>query len=333
MIVKQRKIPLTILKLQALLRRLPSNHIKVPIITEDLKKRMAGYKGECSLDYQFSFLDTKHFFILHDLRLPDDNRYFQMDSVLLSRKMCLIIEVKNIAGSLLFDPVFKQLIRTKDGKEMAFSDPITQAERHEAQLKTWFQNNRLPQIPICSLVVISNPQSIIRSTTQNHLIRRKVIHLDILANKIEEIENSNSHPVLEEKEIKKITRHFLKQHTELDPSIGETYNISKEEFVKGVICPNCNHPSMIKKHGASWYCPKCSLISQNAHLPAIRDYQLLIGNTIANSQLRDFLQIHSSAAATRIFQTLMFKYTGTRKNRVYTISSLDNFEFHFKQKS
>lgn len=333
MIVKPRKIPLTILKLQALLRRLPSNHTKIPIITEDLKKRMAGYKGECSLDYQFSFLDPKHFFILHDLRLPDDNRYFQMDSVILSRKMCLIIEVKNIAGSLLFDPVFKQLIRTKDGEEIAFSDPITQAERHEAQLKKWFQHNRMPQIPICSLVVISNPQSIIRSTTQNHLICRKVIHRDSLANKIEELENLHGRSVLEEKEIKKMTRHFLKQHTELDPSIGGKYNISKEEFVKGVMCPNCNHPSMTKKHGAWWYCPKCRLTFQNAHLSAIGDYRLLIGNTITNSQLRDFLQIHSSAAATRIFQTLMFGYTGTRKNRVYTISSLDEFEFQIKQKS
>lgn len=48
MIVKERKIPLSILKLQALLRRLPSPHPKVPVIMKELNKKEAGYRGECA---------------------------------------------------------------------------------------------------------------------------------------------------------------------------------------------------------------------------------------------------------------------------------------------
>ncbi len=51
MIIKERHIPLAILKLEALLRRLPSNHSKIPQIKDELGKRMAGFKGEVSLDF------------------------------------------------------------------------------------------------------------------------------------------------------------------------------------------------------------------------------------------------------------------------------------------
>lgn len=45
MIEKERIIPRIILILQALLRRLPLNHPKLHMITEELGKRMAGFKG------------------------------------------------------------------------------------------------------------------------------------------------------------------------------------------------------------------------------------------------------------------------------------------------
>ena len=146
MIIKKRKIPRSILKLQVLLRRLPPHHPQISLIIEELKKRTAGYKGECSLDFPLGFLE-QNFDIFHDLRLEDQSRFFQIDTLLITQKMCLIIEVKNIAGTIYFDPIFRQLIRTKDGKETAFPYPITQLERQELQLKEWFQKNRLQDMP------------------------------------------------------------------------------------------------------------------------------------------------------------------------------------------
>ncbi|MED1098241.1 MULTISPECIES: nuclease-related domain-containing protein [Bacillus] len=89
-----------------MLRNLPSNHPKIPLITEELKKRTAGYRGETALDFPLSFIAEKDYFIFHDLRLQDSSRYFQMDTLVLSQKFALILEVKNIAGSLYFDPTF-----------------------------------------------------------------------------------------------------------------------------------------------------------------------------------------------------------------------------------
>lgn len=167
MIIKKREIPLSIHKLQVLLRRIPPNHPKIPFINENLNKMLAGYKGENSIDYPLSFLAEKNFFIFHDLRLYDNKHYFQIDTLLLSQKFVLIIEVKNITGTLYFDPVFNQLIRTKEGKERAFPDPILQVNRQESQLKNWFSQNRLPEIPIQTLIVFSNPQSVIRTSPEN----------------------------------------------------------------------------------------------------------------------------------------------------------------------
>lgn len=319
MIIKKRKTPRSILKLQALLRRLPSHHPQLPLIIEDLKKKTAGYKGERSLDFPLGFLEQKNFNILHDLRLKDQSRFFQLDTLLITRKMCLIIEVKNIAGTIYFDPIFKQLIRTKDGEETAFPYPITQLERQELQLKEWFQKNRLQEIPIFSLVVISNPQTIIRTSTENLKLNHKVIHRDYLPAKINQIENSIEVQFLQEKELKKLSKLLLKYHNEADFPILAQFNITKDEIVKGVSCLNCKLKPMVRVNG-NWYCPHCKSKSKEAHIQALKDYQFLIGSTITNSELRDFLQIHSSDVAKRLLQSMNLISTGNNKNRVYTLS-------------
>ncbi|MCM3410369.1 hypothetical protein [Metabacillus litoralis] len=77
MILKSRTKPRIILQLEALLPRIPNFHPTLPLITEDYNKRMAGYKGEQSVDYPLSYLDEKNYFIFHHLRLKTDNISFK----------------------------------------------------------------------------------------------------------------------------------------------------------------------------------------------------------------------------------------------------------------
>jgi hypothetical protein len=74
-------------------------------------------------------------------------------------RFILILEVKNITGTLYFDQLHHQLIRTTTDQEEAFPDPILQTRRHRLQLKSWINTHQIPAIPITSLVVISNPTS------------------------------------------------------------------------------------------------------------------------------------------------------------------------------
>ncbi|MBM7587965.1 hypothetical protein JOC86_004540 [Bacillus pakistanensis] len=139
MIVKPRDIPLSIMKLKALKSRLPHNHPKISKINEALVISLAGLKGENSIDFPLSFLTDNKYLIFHDLRLEYNQYYFQIDTLLVSKSHILIIEVKNIAGTIYFDQEFNQMIRVKDGIEEAFADPLIQVQRHETQLKSWLK--------------------------------------------------------------------------------------------------------------------------------------------------------------------------------------------------
>lgn len=231
MIVKQRKVPLTILKLRALVRRLPPHHPKVPSIMQDLNKREAGYKGETSIDLPLSFLEPKSHFIFHDIRLQDPSRFFQMDTLIVTKKFALIIEVKNITGMIYFDHHFNQLIRTEDGVESAFPDPLIQVGRQETQLQNWFLQYNIPAIPILSFIVISNPQTIIRTFPENRTLPYKVIHREALPAKIKQIENSMKESILDAKALKKAVRVINKQHIDADFSMLKRYKLSETIFI------------------------------------------------------------------------------------------------------
>ncbi|WP_057912055.1 NERD domain-containing protein [Peribacillus muralis] len=318
MIVKQRKVPLTILKLRILARRLPSNHPKMSSIINDLKKREAGYKGECSIDFPLSFLEPKSHFIFHDLRLQDQSRFFQMDTLIVTKKFALIIEVKNITGMIYFDHHFNQLIRTKDGVESAFPDPLIQVSRQESQLQNWFLEYGFPALPILSLIVISNPQTIIRTSPENRRLHDKVIHRDALSAKIKQLEKSMTKTILDDKTLKKAVRVINKQHIEADFSILERYKLTGSDLIKGMVCDNCNSHQLFRRQG-TWICNQCGLASKDAHIQALRDYFYLIGPTITNRQLRDFLNIPSASTATRVLQSLNLTSSGVNKGRVYSL--------------
>ncbi|MGM0875176.1 MAG: nuclease-related domain-containing protein [Bacillota bacterium] len=320
MIIKKREIPLIILKLQVLLSRLPTSHLKFPQIKDSHSKRLAGYKGEKSIDYQLTHLPEKDFFIFNDLRLEETNRYFQIDSLILTRCYIIQLEIKNIAGTLYFDSCFHQLIRHLDGKETVFQDPITQSLRHEEQIKKWLAKNQLPNIPVISLVVISNRNTLIRTSPhETGRLGNMVVTGNYLPMKIQQIHNEYKQYSLNEKECKKVIRLLRKEHVDLDQPILKSFDLNENDILKGVICPSCTFLPMVRIYG-SWLCPKCHHKEKDAHILALNDYFLLFGSEMTNQKIRDFLCISSPALATRLLKSLNASSDGTTKDRVYNLS-------------
>ena len=163
------------MKLEALLRRLPAEHSLRERISADYSKQKAGYTGERNLDYPLSYLEDD-WLILHDVRLQTGVHFFQMDTLILTSSCLFILEVKNISGSLFFDTDFNQLIRTKEEASEAFPDPLMQADRQQWLLAKWLQHSPYPNIPIETLVVISSPRTILQTSPNNHSLYNKVIH-------------------------------------------------------------------------------------------------------------------------------------------------------------
>ncbi|MGO4888765.1 nuclease-related domain-containing protein [Anaerobacillus sp. MEB173] len=312
MIKKEQKPPLKIVTLEALLRRIPLNHPQREKITQELKRRKAGYRGEQLLNYHLSFLSPDKFMIFHDVRLTNDEKYyFQLDILLLTQYYCLILEVKNISGELYFDQNFNQLIRTSNEKSEAFEDPILQVKRQETQLQTWLAKNKLPSIPLHSFIVISNPATIIKTDPEYKSISKKVIHAASLPTKIEALDQYYKNEIVTSKELKKLSRLLLKHHTPFIPEL----QVQKSEILSGVHCPHCHTLSLIRYWG-KWFCPCCKTMDKDAHLSALEDYSLLIGSTITNKQCRDFLHI-SYSVASKLLASLDLEYSGRLKGRKY----------------
>ncbi|MDQ0216227.1 ribosomal protein L37AE/L43A [Oikeobacillus pervagus] len=318
MIVKEREFPLYIQKLQALKRRLSTDHPKIPEIEEKLAKHLAGFHGENAIDYPLS-LFSEEYLILHDLRLPHKKHFFQIDTLLLSKCVIVILEVKNFAGKLLFDPLFHQLIQMKDGQEKALPDPLSQVNRLKLQLEHWLSIKKFPKVPIFPLVVISNVYSQIQTTSMNEQLHKKVIHKDYLPIKLQQIKRIFQKEQLYEKEMKKIVRLLKKDHTSADFSVLNHFQLKKEQILNGVFCPICTHLPMIRNFG-TWYCSRCRHTCKDAHKSALRDYYLLLGSTLTNKEARSFLQIASSSVTSRLLRSMDFSFKGEGKGRVYMLS-------------
>lgn len=320
MIIKPRKYPVSILSLEALQRRLKQNHPQHPQIKEELAKKTAGFKGEQSIDYFLSFLTEGMYHILHDVRLKIGDHFFQIDILILSRRFLLILEVKNITGTLFFDRNFNQLIRTQGDKRVAFPDPIMQVNRQYHQLKKWLIQNKYKNIPIIPLVIISSPRTILETSHQNDEIYHKIIHSAKLPQIVSKLERTYEKNILTERQLSKLDQLISECHTEPSINILSQYKISENEVLKGVICPNCTSLPMNIKRG-KWICPSCTHISKDAHIEALKDYSLLIDQQITNSQLRDFLQVPSIYVGTKLLTSLNLTHTGKNKGRVYHLNS------------
>ncbi len=319
LIRKERKIPLKIKKLESLIKRINPGHPSMSAIEAELARNMAGYRGEQSIDYYLKSLPSDEYIILHDIRLEyKRNVYFQLDTLLMTKKHFVILEVKNIAGTLFFDQLFQQLIRTKDDKEEAFSDPLIQVRQQELNLRTWLMQHKIEQVPIYSFVVISNPASILKTLPHNKEIFQKVIRSATLPEKLNKLNSSSCCEKLTEKEMRKITRIIIKKDAPSIPDYLKQFNINHLEIITGVHCPACSAIPMFWEWG-NWKCANCNTVSKNAHLQALNDYYLLVDTTITNKNLRKFLHLPSISVSQKLLSSLNLTSSGSYRNRSHQL--------------
>ncbi|PEJ59515.1 hypothetical protein CN692_04800 [Bacillus sp. AFS002410] len=220
MIVKERKTPLILKKLEALLRRLPSNHPARYKIESDFMKMKAGFTGEKKIDFYLELLPKDEFSILHNIRLKnEENHFFQIDTLLLTCNYILILEVKNILGNIIFEKDFNQFIRIHDDKEENFPNPILQVNRQQKHLQTFLQKLKLVVPPIYSFILISNSSSVIKTTLRNNKILENVFHTELLPLKVQKLNEIVEKQSLSSNQIKKISKALLKYHVSLNPNV------------------------------------------------------------------------------------------------------------------
>jgi ribosomal protein L37AE/L43A len=316
LILKERAYPLRLLMYKALLDRILKNHPKIPLIEQDYKAWLAGYKGELQTDYRLSFLPEKGYFIFRDLRLADEPWYFQIDTLILTLRYILLIETKNYAGTLFFDKDSEQLTQTKDDREKSYDNPVNQVRMQAWHLKRWLLQNKFNVPPINQLVVISNSSTIIR--TNDRSLNKLVIKGDVLLSRVLQLDGFHSNTIFTEKEVRKLSKLLIKKHTPQHPDILKPYSLTQADLQTGVQCPSC-HTFGMQREKWVWECPVCGHRSQTAHYQTVKDLFLLISPTIKNQAFRDFVGCLSIKKASNILSSMNLPHTGTKKGRIYHI--------------
>lgn len=319
MLIKGRTVPMKILLLMALLRRVPLNHPKRHLMEKELQRRNAGFWGEKEVDKKLMRIEQSRYYIICDLRLPNgDDTFFQIDTLILSAQFILIVESKNIAGTLYFELDKRQFYRINDnGEKEVFSDPISQARLHQQQLRDWLKRNKLPIIPLEFLVTSTNPHSMFHITPTNHPNANKICNIAALTWEIDELGEQYKKDIITDKELRKICKALTKAHTPLTNSdILQQFGIEKSELLTGVYCPECEYLPLTFRVG-KWHCPKCKMSFKDALLCSLDDYFFLINPTITNSEFRRFFHILSPLMANRKLKSLKLQASGTNKGTFY----------------
>ncbi|WP_394580688.1 nuclease-related domain-containing protein [Cytobacillus firmus] len=326
MIIKERKKSDFILSMNALLRRLPQSHPKRGLIEGDLAKRKAGVRGEEAVDYFLK--DLPGFILLKDIRHSNGTGdFYQIDVLLMCSNFLLILEIKNISGTIYFDPAFNQLIQSKQEIERGFLDPLIQAKRQQKELAKWIAAMNIC-IPIEYLVVISNPSTIIKTSSYHKLALEKVLHASQLRDRIEKLKEKYPLEKLTYRDIKKLSRAITKKHIPANYNILKYYDMDIKEIITGIQCPACSRFSMKRVRG-TWKCSSCQSADKEAHIRTLHDYLLLISSSITNQQFREFTHLSSSNIEKKLLTGMKLPYSGSFKDRSYQLSA-DFFEgIHF----
>lgn len=317
MVQKKRSYPIILLILDRLISRLIKTHPKIPLLQSDYNKRMAGYWGEKRLDEIIDGIPDLLFLVLRDLCLKVKGVSFQIDTLLLSPFFFLIIESKNISGQLLFDTSYNQLIRTNpENKEDAFEDPILQAQNQKRNLTNWFKKQKISHPPIETLVAMSNPSAVIRSTSGNEILSKHVVPVKKIPYRIEQLLAFYKKEHYTKKKIIKMAQLLVEHHQPVEINLLKKYGISINEILPGVQCPHCSAIPMIYQKG-KWVCTSCNFESKDAHYKAVEDYLLLVKNTITNSEFRKFIGITSVNIASKQLAKMKLRCSGASKVREY----------------
>lgn len=307
-------------QLAALLRRTSPSHMKKELIHLDYRKIRRAFRGEKEVEYPLRFLDKQKYVCLHRVKLRDDHGYFEIDKLVLSERFMLILEVKNWYGTIEFGEN-GQVTRYGDNDIVeGFPNSVPQAKLQRHRLQKWLASHSITAPPINFFVVISSPSTIIKPARPG-LIPDKVLHNSELFFEIQRLESEYTEPVVKMKNVRALFEFISANIIKEIKTPLEKYQITYDELIKGVFCPNCKDALMIRKRQA-WYCSRCQNSSRLAHEKALLDYKLLVGNWIRNQDLRGFLNINNENISKYILKNAMLDHRGTTSDRVYDLSKL-----------
>lgn len=309
--MKERSDSLTLKGLIAAQSRLSDAHPTASVLASKQSIIEAGIGGEQQVAevfgrYQFPFRNT----IYHDLSLSSDT-YFQIDHLLKTPHYGVVLETKNLAGSLEFRDNPPQLIQKRDdGQIKYYESPVVQLERNIELFSAWLSQRNI-DLPLYGAIVLAYPKQHVEIPPAN----TKILFPNLIPPFIKSLPQQGKG--LDQSTFKWLSSEILRCHqTYIPKPVCESYQIPASDIQQGVRCDSCGKLGMIKVP-RTWHCRFCGVNNHLAHQKALIEWFLVVKRTITNGECREFLGVNDKFTAHRILQSMNLKSRGTYRDRIY----------------
>ena len=219
----------------------------VDTIEKQIRLIEAGILGEKQVRFE---LENSHIpmYVIHDLYLEHDGLTAQIDYLIITRKHQFVIECKNLYGDIEINSAgdfIRTLTYGRHTKKEGIYSPITQNRRHMELIKqirgadkgslvrvlfekNFFNNYR-------SVVVLSNPKTVLNAKYAKKEVRNQVIRADQLAEYIRKVDAEPDAVVSSEKDMEALAQFFMGLNKQ--PKVDYTDKIRKDVETAGLAQP------------------------------------------------------------------------------------------------
>ena len=287
MIVLERTIPDDLVGYRFLFRIFPTNMEFI----EKYRNLSAGLVGELLVDWEMDeLLINEDYFLFRNYEAKTNaQKSIQIDTLYISKKFILTLEVKNIAGHVRFDQMQHQFIRTKDSGEIAgFTNPVNQVIRHQQWLQQQLYIIKL-QMPIISAVIFTNPSTIISSPPSH----TPVFHLNGLRYEFTKW-NASYNEHITDFQLQKLKSHLLHQYHRRPFYMP----IDNKIIQKNVLCPSCQTTLTFN---CEFRCNSCK-VPTNYLDEVLNEYRVIWGSSISVKELKNYFLFNSTKSAYRFLK-------------------------------
>ncbi len=204
-------------------------------IQRDIMLLQAGIAGEKQVRFE---LENSHIpmYVIHDLYLEYEGLSAQIDYLIVTHWHQYIVECKNLYGNIDIN-TNGDFVRTfhygRFWKKEGIYSPVTQNRRHMELIKQmrgaeksflmrgFFEKNFFNNYR--SIVVLSNPKTVLNARFAKKDIRNQVIRVDQLAEYIRKTDKEPESISCSEKEMEKLAQYFLGKHKQNPVDYTEKY--------------------------------------------------------------------------------------------------------------
>ncbi|WP_342528090.1 nuclease-related domain-containing protein [Chryseomicrobium sp. FSL W7-1435] len=313
-IIRDKRDHLIALK-QLALRTPAENVTDKAFFTKLYATSKAGYDGEVKID---RILENIPLPALHSI-IPDFHTqskfgsYFQFDSLIITNRYILHLEIKNIRGNIEFQENPAHLIRTYEGVQEKLDCPIHQLARNSKALEI-ISNNFEVKLPIYSAIVFSHSNAKIASYPQSTKILYKN-QIDFF------IEKLNSLPELCEKgQLQKIIRtfHALNKNFKELP-LSSRYSFDATKLAKGMFCLECEDQLHINSNSRIFNCTVCGNEQHSIVSDTIISMFRIVSPQLKRSEIQEFLNYGCKDTILRALKKLQCTKSGSGKLTNYSL--------------